>query len=104
MLPRLFDVFADPKGEGGAFDLHSVQVDVHPVLAPGLRGEGHLVDSVAHLLNVEGPSDGPVLKDDVDGHLAPAGLGGVHGKREGVSRLCAPGVFLIRDLVTCKNV
>ena len=58
----------------------------------------YLVDPVGDLLYVEGPPDGPVLVDDVDGHLAPPRPGGVHGEGERVAGNGATGLVLVRDL------
>ena len=41
---------------------------------PGGWCESDSVDPVPDLLDVEGPPDGLVVEDDVNGHLAPARL------------------------------
>ena len=42
--------------------------------------------------------DFPVFEDDVDGDLSPAGLGGVHREREGVTGHRTTRRILVGDL------
>ena len=58
----------------------------------------YLVDPIGHLLDIERSPDGPVVVHDVNGHLAPPGLAGVHCECERVAGGSAAGRVLIGDL------